>query len=234
MSAQGFGQPGMAEPRRAFNTSRLRNTARLYSRPALGCPGQRRRRAPGAERLHQLWQPPPRPHDLHTVECPVADVVGIGQDRHMRRRQPVPAGQRSPRYRRSPEHSLWAATVTRIPSREPSRSAGTRAFSLTSLVAQRDAGIGRWTLRGGRILLRPGGLGRGGRFRRGGPRHGLPGSGSLDNPGLVPISGRGFQIEDTGGIRIVLAGVPAACPSVRTSPEVSRMPIVYRERCRTV
>jgi hypothetical protein len=123
MSAQGFGQPGMAEPRRAFNTSRLRNTARLYSRPALGCPGQRRRRAPGAERLHQLRQPPPRPHDLHTVECPVADVVGIGQDRHMRRRQPVPAGQRSPRYRRSPEHSLWAATVTRIPSREPSRSA---------------------------------------------------------------------------------------------------------------
>ena len=88
---------------------------------------------------------------------------------------------------------------------------------------------------GGRILLRPGGLGRGGRFRRGGPGHGrLPGSGSLDDPGLVPISGPGFQIEDIGGIRIVLVGVPAACPSVRTSPEVSRMPIVYRERCRTL
>ena len=40
-------------------------------------------------------------------------------------------------------------------AQKPSRSrpqdradqAGTRAFSLTSLVAQRDAGIGRWTLR---------------------------------------------------------------------------------------
>ena len=143
MSAHGFGQPRMAEPRRAFNTSRLRNTARLYSRPALGCPGQRRRRAPGAERLHQLRQPPPRPHDLHTVKCPVADVVGIGQDRHMRRRQPVPAGQRSPRYRRSPEHSLWAATVTRIPSREPSRSA-VHVSSLTGALTECDKSKGTW------------------------------------------------------------------------------------------
>ena len=79
---------------------------------------------------------------------------------------------------------------------------------------------------GDRILLRPGGLGRGGRFRRGGPGHGrLPGSGSLDDPGLVPglvpISGPGFQIEDTGGIRIVLAGVPAACPLRRDRRSVS-------------
>jgi hypothetical protein len=75
---------------------------------------------------------------------------------------------------------------------------------------------------GGRILLRPGGLGRSGRFRRGGPGHGrLPGSGSLDDPGLVPISGPGFQIKDTGGIRIVLAGVPAACPLRRDRRSVS-------------
>src|SRR6266487_388568 len=43
---------------------------------------------------------------------------------------------------------------------------------------------------GSRILLRPGGLGRGGRLRHGVPGHGrLPGSGPLDDPGLVPISG---------------------------------------------
>jgi hypothetical protein len=69
---------------------------------------------------------------------------------------------------------------------------------------------------GSRIGLRPGGLGRGGRLRRGVPGHGrLPGSGPLDDPGLVPISCPGIQIEDTGGIRIVLAGVPAACPMRR-------------------
>ncbi len=43
---------------------------------------------------------------------------------------------------------------------------------------------------GSRILLRPGGLGRGGRLRHGVPGHGrLPGSGPLDDLGLVPISG---------------------------------------------
>jgi len=37
---------------------------------------------------------------------------------------------------------------------------------------------------GSRILLRPGGLGRGGRLRGGGPGHGrLPGSGPLNDPG---------------------------------------------------
>ena len=66
---------------------------------------------------------------------------------------------------------------------------------------------------GSRILLRPGGLGRGGRLRRGVLGHGrLPGSGPLDDPGLVPISDPGIQIEDTGGIRIVVAGIPAARP----------------------
>jgi hypothetical protein len=64
---------------------------------------------------------------------------------------------------------------------------------------------------GSRIGLRPGGPGRGGRLRRGVPGHGrLPGSSPLDDPGLMPVSGPGIQIEDTGGIRIVLAGVLAA------------------------
>ena len=45
---------------------------------------------------------------------------------------------------------------------------------------------------GSRILLRPGGLGRGGRLCRGVPGHGrLLGSGPLDDLGLVPISGPG-------------------------------------------
>ncbi len=48
----------------------------------------------------------------------------------------------------------------------------------------------RMDVPGSRVLLRPGGLGRGGRLRRGVPGHGrLPGSGPLDDPGLVPISG---------------------------------------------
>jgi hypothetical protein len=38
------------------------------------------------------------------------------------------------------------------------------------------------------------------------------GSGPLDDPGLMPISHPGIQTEDTGGIRIVLARVPAARP----------------------
>ena len=171
-SAQGFGQPGMAEPRRAFSASRPRNTARLYSARPSGAQGSGAGALPerNASTSCGSHRPPAR---LHTVECPVADVVGIGQDRHMRRRQPVPAGQRpggrvtdlqqpaghmmlqpfpdiplggaaapassaevagppvssaryrpsrSPRYRRSPEPSLWAATMTRIPYREPSIS----------------------------------------------------------------------------------------------------------------
>jgi hypothetical protein len=49
---------------------------------------------------------------------------------------------------------------------------------------------------GGRIGLRPGGLGCGSRFRRGIPGHGrLPSSGPLDDPGLVSICGPGSQIE---------------------------------------
>ena len=54
---------------------------------------------------------------------------------------------------------------------------------------------------------------RGSRLRRGVPGHGrLPGSGPLDDPGLVPISCPGIQIEDTGGIRIVLVRILAARP----------------------
>jgi len=72
---------------------------------------------------------------------------------------------------------------------------------------------------GSRILLRPGGLGRGGRLRRGVPGHGrLPGSGPLDDGAhLRPEN----QIEDTGGIRIVLAGVPAARPLRRNRRSAS-------------
>jgi len=47
---------------------------------------------------------------------------------------------------------------------------------------------------GSRILLRPSGLGRGGRLHRSVPGHGrLPGSGPLDDPGLVPISDPGSR-----------------------------------------
>jgi len=59
---------------------------------------------------------------------------------------------------------------------------------------------------GGRILLRPGGLDRGGRLRRGQPGRGrLPGSGSLDGPGAGCHLRIGIQIEDADGVRIVLA-----------------------------
>ena len=62
---------------------------------------------------------------------------------------------------------------------------------------------------GSRILLRPGGRGRGGRLRHGVPGHGrLTGSGPLGDPGLVPISGPDAN-EDTGGIRIVMARILA-------------------------
>src|SRR5690349_1972575 len=75
----------------------------------------------------------------------------------------------------------------------PSITAAVCAFSLTSLAAQRDAEIedGRsGAAVSSRILPRPGGRGRGGRLRHGVPGHGrLPGSGRLDDPGLVPISG---------------------------------------------
>jgi hypothetical protein len=75
---------------------------------------------------------------------------------------------------------------------------------------------------GSRILLRPGALGRGGQLRRGVPGHGrLPGSGSLDDPGAGAHLRPGVQIEDTGGIRIVLAGAPAARPLRRDRRSVS-------------
>jgi hypothetical protein len=63
--------------------------------------------------------------------------------------------RRSPSYARPPVHQA------RYP--KTARTAGLRAFSLTSLVAQRDAGIGIGAS-GSRILRRPGGLGRGGRL----------------------------------------------------------------------
>jgi len=74
---------------------------------------------------------------------------------------------------------------------------------------------------GSRILLRPGGLGRGGgQLRRGVPGHGrLPGSGPLDDGAhLRPEN----QIEDTGGIRIVLAGFPPLALCVVTGDQLRR------------
>ena len=55
-------------------------------------------------------------------------------------------------------HHRWASY-----NRDPHVTTGVCAFSLTSLVAQRDAGIGIGAS-GSRILRRPGGLGRGGRL----------------------------------------------------------------------
>ena len=70
------------------------------------------------------------------------------------------------------------------------------------------------TAPGSRIGLRLTGRGRGGLLRRDVPGHGhLPGSSPLDDPGLMPVCGPGIQIEATGGVRIVLAGVLAARPS---------------------
>jgi hypothetical protein len=44
-------------------------------------------------------------------------------------------------------------------------------------------------------------------------RHGrLPDSSPLDDPELMPPPARIIQLEDTGGIRIILAGVAAARP----------------------
>jgi hypothetical protein len=75
---------------------------------------------------------------------------------------------------------------------------------------------------GSRILLRPGGLGCGGRLRRGVPGHGrLPGPAPLDDPGAGAHLRTGIQIEDTGGTRIVLAGIPAARPLRRDRRSVS-------------
>src|SRR5262249_40599822 len=48
-------------------------------RPALRRPRERRRRAPGAERVHELRQPPCGTHDLDPVESPVADVVEVDE-----------------------------------------------------------------------------------------------------------------------------------------------------------
>ena len=74
---------------------------------------------------------------------------------------------------------------------------------------------------GSRILLSPGGLSRSGClcavFRHGR----LPKPGPLDDPGLMPVSGPGIQIGDTGGIRIILAGIPAARPLRRGQRPVS-------------
>jgi hypothetical protein len=62
--------------------------------PALRLPRQRRRRAAVAERLHQVRQRAPAADDLDALVRLVADVVGVGEHRHVRRRQPVAAGER--------------------------------------------------------------------------------------------------------------------------------------------
>jgi len=64
------------------------------------------------------------------------------------------------------------------------RSAGTPAFSLTCLLAQRDAGIGRWRLLAA-ASSSPGGLGRSGGLCPGVPGLGRrPGPDPLDDPGV--------------------------------------------------
>jgi hypothetical protein len=109
---------------------------------------------------------------------------------------------------------------------------GPRAFSRTSLIAQRDAGIGETDAPGSRIPRRPGGLDRGGRLRRGVPGHvRLPGSGPLDDPGLVPILRPGIQIEDGGGIRIVLAGSPPLAHRVVTGDQLRHLDDAPRVAC---
>jgi hypothetical protein len=84
---------------------------------------------------------------------------------------------------------------------------------------------------GGRILLRPGALGRGGRLRRG-----VPGHGRLPVPARSMIRGwcpslAGIQIEDTGGIRIVLAGFPSLALCVVTCDQFRRRDDGPRAAC---
>ena len=102
--------------------------------------------------------------------------------------------------RRGPQH----VSPTR---RQPLRTAGVRAFSLGCLVAQRDAGRGVGAP-GSRILLRPRGLVADVSFAAA-----FPGMAACRVPdcqvtqaGVRPRPG--IQIEDIGGIQIVLAGVP--------------------------
>ena len=76
---------------------------------------------------------------------------------------------------------------------------------------------------GSRILLRPSGLGRGGRLRRDVPGHGrLLGSGTLDDPGAGAHLRTGIQIEGTDGTRIVLAGFPPFALCVVTGDQFRR------------
>ena len=125
---------------------------------------------------------------------PLADFRGFssrhyGQDRDETLNQPFRHG---PGY---PRRMPGSGRLENIGSeaRPPTITAGPRAFSRTSLVAQRDAGIGETDAPGSRIPPRPGGLGRGGQLRRV-PRHArLPGSGPLDDPGLVPSSSPGSR-----------------------------------------
>jgi hypothetical protein len=61
---------------------------------------------------------------------------------------------------------------------------------------------------GSRILLSPGGLSRG-CWLRAVFRHGrLPKPGPLDDPGLMPVSGPGIQIGDTGASGSSWPGFP--------------------------
>jgi hypothetical protein len=107
-------------------------------------------------------------------------------------------------------------------SEKPSISAGPRAFSLSSLVAQRDAGIGRWTLRAAASSC-AGGLGRGGRLRRGVPGHGrLPGSGPLDDPGPVPISDPGSRSRTPAASGSSWPGLPPLALCVMTGDQFRR------------
>jgi hypothetical protein len=96
---------------------------------------------------------------------------------------------------RSARHRT-AASATRLPTNK----AGPRAFSPTSLVAQRDAGTGRRTLRAFASSCAL-----------------TAWAGAADSaaayPGMAACrcpSPDWIQIEDTGGTRIILAAVPAA------------------------
>jgi hypothetical protein len=101
-------------------------------------------------------------------------------------------------------------------TRLPRRTAGVRAFSLGCLVAQRDAGRGVGAP-GSRILLRPWGLVADVSFAAV-----FPGMAACRVPDCqVILAGArprpGIQIEDIGGIQIVLAGVPPLASAPRSA-----------------
>ena len=81
---------------------------------------------------------------------------------------------------------------------QKTQSGGSARVVLAPPVTQRDTGTGA-DLPGSRVLLRPGGLDRGGRLRRDNPGPGrLPDTGPLDDPESAPIPGPGLPWHAAG------------------------------------